>query len=74
MPVVDADHQIIIATVPNNSAKVGAVPAAWSANARYCSAANPEHRPNPVPSLGSSGLCQFSDKNMLSSYERFDLL
>ena len=56
--VVDAEHQVIIATVLNNvptdiqqlipmiehtTATVGAVPVTWSADAGYCSAANLEH-------------------------------
>ncbi|WP_434621093.1 IS1182 family transposase [Arthrobacter sp. A5] len=56
--VVDADHQVIVATRLNNVAvdvqqlapmiehtavSVGAMPTTWSADAGYCSAANLEH-------------------------------
>ncbi len=56
--VVDADHQVIIATTLNNvgvdvqqlipmiehtTSTVGAMPKTWSADAGYCSAANLEH-------------------------------
>lgn len=68
--VVDADHQVIIATVLNNvavdvqqlipmvshtTATVGAVPRTWSADAGYCSAANLEH----VKDLETGGATEF---------------
>lgn len=85
--VVDADHQVIIATVLNNVAvdvqqlipmvehttdTVGTMPGKWAADAGYCSAANLEHVKNIEDATGGSTEFFISTRRMKHGHKIAD--